>query len=206
MSGNQLNFNHILLMSHVIKRSHGLARALQKYLQEPRFSYLNPGEDAFPDRLFNWWDIDLVIVDLSKDKASIYKWYSEIGRSEFMPPTIFLAHPASYSNAGSFYRAGASDYLELRGLKNAHLQRSLAIIAKSIADRSQSTPESTSSVIQDTSDNTFALKLKPSGEKSASQSAATSKESSSNENRADFLNTGIINILERDKLDKIRQK
>jgi len=203
MSSDKLNFKHILLISSVTERSHGLARALQKYLHEPRFSYLNPGVEALPDRLFNWWDIDLMMVDLSRDRASIYKWYSEIGRSDYMPPVIFLAHPASYSNAGSFYRAGASDYLELKGLKNSHLRHSLAIVEKLMAElKKQAAHESTTPEIQDANDNPTIL----SDEKAAPQSTTSSDNTASEENGADFLNTGIMNILSRDKLETMRKK
>ena len=203
MGSDKLNFKHVLLMSSVSERSHGLARALQKYLHEPRFSYINPDVEALPDRLFNWWDIDLMMVDLSRNKAAIYKWYSEIGRSDYMPPVIFLAHPASYSNAGSFYRAGASDYLELKGLKNAHLRHSLAIVEKSMAEQQkQAVDESTLPEIQDASDNPTIL----SDEKSTPQSTNSSDDPASKENGADFLNTGIMDILNRDKLEKMSNK
>jgi DNA-binding NtrC family response regulator len=202
MSSDKLNFKHILLISSVTERSHGLARALQKYLHEPRFSYLNPDVEALPDRLFNWWDIDLMMVDLSRDKAAIYKWYSQIGHNDYMPPVIFLAHPASYSNAGSFYRAGASDYLELKGLKNAHLKRSLTLIEKLMAEQKRTVDESMPPEPQDASDNPTIT----SDEKLTQKSTANSDNPASKENGADFLNTGIINILSRDKLEKMSQK
>ena len=193
-------------MSTVTKRSQGLARAMQAYLSEPRFSYLNPDVEAYPDRLFSWSEIDLMMVDLSRDRAPIYKWYSEIGSREFMPPVIFLAHPASYNDAGAFYRAGASNYLELRGLKKSDLIRSLSIAAKSMSEDRQLAYVNKSPETKGVSDNPFSLKGILPDEAFSTQPMTMPADSNSQEPRADFLNTGIMKILDRENLNKVNQK
>jgi len=206
MSSIKQNFKHILLMSPVSKRSQGLARALQQFLDEPIFSYINPDVDALPDRLYSWSDIDLMMVDLSMDKVLIYQWYTEMGRRDFMPPVIFLAHPASYSDAGSFYRAGASNYLEFRGLKTSHLVRALTIAEKSLAVYQQAEYREKAPATQKDNDNPFSLKGVLPEEKLPPQPPTSAGNTSSKEPRADFLNTGILNILDRDKLNKLNRE
>jgi|GEM_PF-6239614 len=206
MGSKKLNFQHILFMSTATKRSQGLARAMQEYLREPRFSYLNPDVESYPDRLFSWSDIDLMMVDLSKNRAPIYKWYLDIGRRDFMPPVIFLAHPASYSDAGSFYRAGASNYLELRGLKKSDLIRSLSIAEKSMPEHRQAVYEKQQPEPPVASDNPFSLKGILPEEMISSQPKTSSRDADSKEPSADFINTGIMKILDRDALKKTNQK
>lgn len=201
-SDSKPGFKHILIISSVTKRCQGLAAALQKSLRELKFSYLNPVTDLLPDSQFDWSDIDLMIIDLSRNKSPIYDWYSSTENRAGMPPAIFMGHPASINDAGYFYRAGASDYLDMRGLKRARLIRSLAITS-SMAEKRKAVPRNEQLEDKDKGDKPFSLKATKETEALSTVNPAVSQD---RETRAEFLNTGVMSILDRDAIKNMPRK
>ena len=198
---NKLDFKRVLIISPASSRCQVLAGVLQKYLQFPKFTFLDPVLDSLPDHQFDWLDIDLMMIDLSGNTRAIYQWYAKDSISHSMPPAIFLAHPASYNDAGSFYRAGASNYIELRGLKSGQLGRALHIIAKSKEKKREQAPVIKQPDNQGISDNPFSLDFLKTDKEA--QSSTTNTESSKHiETRPEFINTGVMNILDREEIRK----
>jgi len=198
---NKLDFERILIISPNSKRCQVLASALRKHLLRPEFTFLHPVVDSLPDHRFNWSDIDLMMVDLSGNKRAIYQWYSKNGISNYLAPAIFLANPASYSDAGSFYRAGASNYLELRGLKIGLLRHALSIVASSMEKKREAEPVIKQSNNQGIKGNPFSLDLtKTIAEE---QPPTTNTDGGKHmKTRPEFVNTGVMNILDREELKR----
>ena len=147
-NADQLNFKHVLIVGPVSKRGKGLASVLQTYLPDAKFSFLSHVHHLTRNQL-DGLKADLMIIELSKNKSAIYKWYSKDGYGDSMPPAIFLGHPASINDAGYFYRAGASDYIEMRGLKRKRLLSALVVTSKML-EKPEVTVSSESHDNQDT--------------------------------------------------------
>ena len=130
MGGNEHqrpNFRHVLIIGSVIKYRRGLAVALLKHLQRPKFSALDPQTRPLPDAQFDWSDIDLVLIDISREKQAVRRWFFDYTDKQAMPPVLFIDSHATIDDAGDLIRAGAADYLDLRGLKRRRLARALVI-------------------------------------------------------------------------------
>jgi hypothetical protein len=207
---NKLAFKRVLIISAKSSHCQTLAGALQKHLQSPKFTFLDPVLDSLPDNQFDWLDIDLMMIDLSGHTRTIYQWYAKDSIGDSMPPAIFLAHPASYTDAGSFYRAGASNYLELHGLRSKQIRRALSIAERSINKKHEAQPPIKQPDNTDVSANPFSLNIdKMAEEVHPSQEAHSSTDiESSNEieTRPEFVNTGVMNILDREELRKRAEK
>jgi len=199
---NKPDFKHILIISPRDVCCQGLADVLTKHLKEPKYTFLNQLTDTLPDKSFDWSDIDLMIIDLSRHKRAIYEWYSQDDYSDQVPPAIFLGHPAKFKDAGFFFRVGAADYLELKGLKTSRLLLSLTVVTAFIETRRKA--ESDEDVRED-SEKSLALNLLKTGEMPTLPAYMQGQENYE-EMRADFINTGIMDILERDKLRKIVER
>jgi hypothetical protein len=199
---NKPNYNHILIISPRKACYEGLASVLTKHLDRPRFTFLNQLTDKLPDKQFDWSNIDLIIIDISKRKREIYEWYSPAGFSNRIPPAIVLGYPAKYKDAGFFLRAGALDYLNLEGLKTSQLLQSLVIVSEYIKERRLAVANTDN---QKDSDTSLQHDMLETGEMEM-WFPPESKKSGNEETREEFINTGIMDILQREELRKIVEK
>lgn len=202
MMNNQLDFKRVLIISANPSHCQTLAGALQKHLRSPAFTFLDPVLDSLPDHQYDWMDIDLMLIDLSGNTRAIYQWYSRDNVGESMPPAIFLAHPASYTDAGSFYRAGASNYLELRSIKSVQIRRALSIAASSMIKKDEPRPATQQDDDQGSSENPFSLDMNKLEQEENTSSETETESAEQIETRPEFLNTGVMNILDREELRK----
>lgn len=151
MSGNDsLSFKHVLIVGSVIKYRRGLAEALLRHLNRPKFSVIDPQSRPLPEHLYDWSDIDLVFIDISKDKPSIRSWFFDYPAKDKIPPIIFIDNQATVDDAGDLVRAGAADYIDLRGLKRSRLTRALVIASAMESTRTMASPDGKYSDMQAT--------------------------------------------------------
>jgi len=131
---NILTFRHVLIVGSIINYRRGLAEALLRHLEQPRFSAIDPQSRPLPGQDHDWSDIDLMFIDISDHKASMRSWFFDYTRKDSMPPAIFIDNKATIDDAGDLIRAGAADYIDLKGLKRRRLMRAL-VIASTLANR-----------------------------------------------------------------------
>lgn len=192
-------YKHILILSPRKVFQESLTDVLSRYFGKPEFTYMNQLVDQLPDEQFDWADIDLMLIDVSRHKRAIYKWYAQPGLSERLPPAIFMGYPAKFKDAGYFFRAGAVDYLDLDGLKKTQLIQSLVVVSMFVEGRKNkaSKPDDDKHNIPRRQPD----HLLDTGE--IPHLTAEDMKDLTEEKGADFVSTGIMNILQREQLRKV---
>jgi hypothetical protein len=214
--------NRVLIISSVLNYRRSLAMALLKLLPEPIFTALDPAEQGLPDENYEWSSADILLVDLSEYKPEIRAWFFEISSSTSVPPVIFLDNRATVDDAGDMVRAGAADYIDVTHLNTRRLARALLFAASSRKNKVQQMDEGQPvenleatqllSVIKDelpTVTDTFPnirpmtdepTEVLPALTPAMLEAMQDGKESV--EEEASFLTTGLMDILDRQQLEK----
>ena len=214
-------FKQILIISSVVNYRRRLAMSLLKLLPRPSLSALDPEVQGLPDEGYDWSEVDLVLIDLSESRQSIKHWYVEQSDVAALPPVIFLDNKATVDDAGDLIRGGGADYIDVTRLNTRRLSRALLIAAddryrRSAASSTPPTPEQTEptteqQISRGLEQETMVMQSVPSisgmnDEPTEMLPVMTSDvldtmehEQVENE-RASFLTTGLMNILDREKL------
>ena len=210
-------FNRILIMSSVVTYRRSLAMSLLKLLPQPGLSALDPEAQGLPDEDYDWSGMDLLMIDLSEAKQSIKHWYTEQSCRVALPPTIFLDNRATVDDAGDLIRAGGADYIDLTRINTRRLSRALLIAAddryrassreedpsvtaereavvREIESEQPSAAETFTDIRGMDDDPTEALPVM------TSEMLNAMKETKHEAGNASFLTTGLMDILDRQKL------
>lgn len=131
------DFHRILFIGSVVKYRRGLAMALLRLLDKPKFSAMDPYQQGLPEQDYEWHEIDLVIVDMSEHKASIRSWYFDLVTQTPLPMVIFIDRAATVDDAGDMVRAGGADYIDLTKLSPKRLTRALLMAANMRQEKPQ---------------------------------------------------------------------
>jgi len=217
--------NRILIVGSVMNYRRKLAMALIKLLSKPTFSALDPGEHGLLNDAYNWSAVDLLIVDMSEYKSQIRTWFFEISTVANLPPVIFLDNRATVDDAGDMVRAGAADYIDVTHLNTRRLSRALLFAASSKDIAAEQTANSQTQPTEDLAatqvlptikgepasftDN-FPI-IKPMTDEptevlpvlTPAMLAAMQEEKAPEEEDVSFLTTGLMDILDRQKLEKV---
>lgn len=129
------NFKHVLIIGSVLKYRRGLAMAMVRLLDQPRFSAMDPNKNGLPEHDYPWHEVDLVVVDMSENKSAIRSWYFDIVTQTPLPMVIFFDRSATIDDAGDMIRAGGSDYLDITRVSPKRLARALLIAANMRLER-----------------------------------------------------------------------
>jgi len=222
-------FKRVLIIGSVLNYRRTLAMALVKLLPKPNFSALDPAEQGLPDENYDWSLTDLLLVDLSEYKHEIRSWFFETANVVDLPPVIFLDNRATVDDAGDMVRAGAADYIDITHMNTRRLFRAL-LIATSMSSHSmekavgdgESKDETeydlaTTQVLQTIKEELPSFtdsfpKIRPVSDEPTEVLPVLTPEMlgamqdepvPDKEKEASFLTTGLMDILDRQQLEKV---